>query len=262
MLKILIPADLYGEKVQLNEAYVKFMANFGEPILVLSSNNMQRMIAEGDVLCLPGGADVDPMRYNEYPQTQTRINPHYEYMDKFLLGPWLETGKPIIGICRGLQTLNVAMGGSLFQHIRGHAQYQDRAETPQTLYTDIPGYQIYKVNSFHHQAIKRLARGFDVIGWAPVFRKCGSLFEKEEPMIFHNWVLDDKKKIVKDANNKGELHMYYSFPEIIKHRDLPYIAFQYHPEEFNCPLAHRLICETLNLEYVSATRKPQAKIEK
>ncbi len=255
MKKILLYTDQYADKVSVNEAYVKYLSHFGEVILVMSSNNMERVIAEADVLALPGGADVDPMRYGEYPKTNTRINPHFEYLDKFLLGEWLKTGKPIIGICRGLQTLNVAMGGSLYQHIKGHNQSEDRESCPQTMYTIVPGFPVHKVNSFHHQAIKRLAPNFTVLGWTCAYNKCDSLSESIRPEGRFVRERKDKHssdwKIVIDEKTKKP-EEYYSFPEIIKHNSLPYIAFQYHPEEFNCPLASKLICQVLNLEYEPA----------
>lgn len=252
--KILLYADTYNDKVSINSAYVDFLGLFGEVILVMPSNDLEFFIEMGDVLALPGGADVDPMRYGEYPRAISRTNPHFEYLDKHLLKPWIQTKKPIIGICRGLQTLNVEMGGSLYQHIEGHVQPSDRNKCDSKVYTDIEDYNIHKVNSFHHQAIKQVADGFDVLGWSVAYRNCPSLSSKIQPegRQIYKEVGEGKHKRLEKSSG-----YYHSFPEIIKHRTLPYIAMQYHPEEFACPLAIQLISETLNLEHESINAQYQ-----
>ena len=260
-MRILLYADTYNDKVSINSAYVDFLQQFGEVLLVMPSNDLKFYTEFGDVLALPGGADVDPMRYGEYPKSVSRTNPHFEYLDKHLLMPWLETGKPIVAICRGLQTLNVALGGSLYQHIEGHVQVADRNKCEQKLYTDIEGYHIHKINSFHHQAIKVLAPDFDVLGWTTAYKRCPSLHDRVRPEgrhIYEEVTEHGQKKIkMEEIIYKGnkEINYYHSFPEIIKHRTRPYIAFQYHPEEFFCPLATELICETLDLKYEPETEK-------
>lgn len=255
-LKILVYADFYGDKLYQNSAYIEFLSQFGEVIPVSSINNLSFWTREADVLCLPGGADVDPARYNEKPSSKhTRINPHYEYLDAVLLAGWLETKKPIIGICRGMQTLNVALGGTLHQHIHGHIGGTDRSKTDQVLFTDIFGdgldYRIYKTNSYHHQAVKQVANGFKVIGWSPVYDKCKTFSEQDKkyPKL--------RQKYVKNKQTGETLKTkdyWYYFPEIMVHETLPYLAFQYHPEEFNCELAILLINKLLGTD-VKVTRE-------
>lgn len=257
MKKILLYADSYAGRVGINDAYVRFASQFGEVILVTAVNDLNFFMKFGDVLFLPGGADVDPYRYGERPYYLTgRTNPHYEYLDLHLLTPWLKTGKPIIGICRGMQTLNVAMGGSLYQHIDGHAGHPDRRE--ETLFdlftnvepdTDAEGnpisYTHLYTNSYHHQAVKDLAPGFDVIGWSPAFKNCESFRNRKKPIVAPHY----KRLTNKQTGEVTEkpLGNYYSHIEIIKHRDRPYLGIQYHPEEFNCELAVKLISETLEV---------------
>jgi putative glutamine amidotransferase len=257
MLRILLYADTVPEKVQVNTAYVEFLSQFGEVILVMPSNNLEFFIEIGDVLALPGGADVDPMRYNEYPRGSKSTNPAFEYLDKYLLGPWIKTKKPILGICRGLQTLNVAMGGSLYQDIDGHVQYTDRDRCDQKMYTDIPGYEINRVNSFHHQAVKTLADDFEVIGWSVAYKHCASLKDRIQPDGRYIYMEEGEGKNKVPKRTKG---MYFTFPEIIRHKHLPYIAVQYHPEEFFCPLATELFAETLNLTLNYEPNKANYKI--
>lgn len=253
MKKILLYVDSYGERVGVNEAYVHFLSMFGEVMLVTPSNDLPFYIQHADILALPGGADVDPARYGEKPQGSGRVNPHYEYLDKHLLMPWLETAKPIIAICRGMQTLNVAMGGSLYQDIFGHVgNGEKRWETKHPLYTNLPGYKYYLTNSFHHQSIKKLADGFEIIGWSPVMERCPSLHDKTKPRVFNHYQLITEKgkgtRIEVEKDHDGQPANYYSHIEIIRHKERPYIAFQYHPEEFFCPLAIELIEQVVGIE--------------
>ena len=256
MKKILLYTDSYGGRVGINDAYVNFAYQFGEVILVNAGNDLDFFVEHGDVLLLPGGADVDPHRYGERPHFTTgRSNPHYEYLDLHLLPKWIETGKPIIGICRGMQTLNVALGGSLYQDINGHVGNNDRrGDTPFELTTIIEGFEMHSTNSFHHQAVKELGQGLEVIGWAPAVDKCPSLYKhnKVRPIGRPNWELEEERKNGVKSYKRVSKN-YYSHIEIIRHTTLPYIAFQYHPEEFNCPLAIQLISETLGVQTVEPT---------
>lgn len=244
--KIILYTDYYNDRVGISAAYVDFFSMFGEVLLVNSMNDLDFFITYGDILALPGGADVDPMRYGGIPTRSGRPNAQYEYLDKYLLQAWLKTEKPVVGICRGMQTLNVALGGTLFQHVNLHVgDVNDRSKLTDTICTIYNEYKILKVNSFHHQAVKKVADGFDVVGWGTVFQNCPSLREGkylESRPIF--------EPVFKDSKNKKsgiiaytKIGDYFSIPEIIKHRTLPYIAFQYHPEEFYCPLAIDLIEE-------------------
>jgi putative glutamine amidotransferase len=131
-----------------------------------------------DALVLHGGADVSPLSYGEQPLQERwsgdKIRDEYE-MD--LVAAFERHGKPVFGVCRGLQLLNVAYGGTLYQDIQtqrpGALQHRDAVTYDGNFHTvDIqpgsrltrlyPGVSRAKVNSIHHQAIKDLAPGFGV----------------------------------------------------------------------------------------------------
>lgn len=131
-----------------------------------------------DGLVLHGGADVSPLSYGERPLEDRwsgdKIRDEYE-ID--LVAAFERAGKPVFGVCRGLQLLNVAYGGTLYQDIAtqrpGARQHRDASVYDRNFHTvDIAGgtrlAQLYpgeprvKVNSIHHQAIKDLAPGFVV----------------------------------------------------------------------------------------------------
>lgn len=121
-----------------------------------------------DGLLLPGGWDVDPALYGEEPDP--KLGPVDRELDETELRLFSlahEGGLPVMGICRGQQVINVAMGGSLRQHLEGHEVRQfGRGHLAHTIDVD-PGSELgravgdqrIRVNSLHHQAIDKLAPG-------------------------------------------------------------------------------------------------------
>jgi putative glutamine amidotransferase len=132
-------------------------------------------------LLLTGGRDIDPARYGEAPHPATE-EPNLERDDlEFrLLERALAAGMPVLAICRGHQLLNVALGGSLQQHIEGdgHRSLDDIGAASRWHEVDIEpcsglrawlGVDRAHVNSRHHQAvtIERLAPGLRIAGLSP-----------------------------------------------------------------------------------------------
>lgn len=136
-----------------------------------------------DGLVLSGGRDVDPYFYGEEPLEKLEaIFPERDVHELALIKAAVELKKPILAICRGLQILNVAFKGTLYQdisyipgeHIK-HNQigcpYQPthtvKIDKKSRLFKMADKLQIERVNSFHHQAIKDLAKEFKVVATAP-----------------------------------------------------------------------------------------------
>jgi putative glutamine amidotransferase len=136
-----------------------------------------------DGLVLQGGNDVAPESYGEAPQRPEwagdRVRDRYEME---LIQAFVDAGKPVFGICRGLQVLNVLFGGTLYQDITlqrpGARCHVDRAaydrlhhavdiEPGSTLARLYPGQPRIRVNSIHHQAIRDLAPGFTIEARSP-----------------------------------------------------------------------------------------------
>jgi putative glutamine amidotransferase len=125
-------------------------------------------LPELDGLLLPGGWDVDPSFYGE--QRDEKVgdtDPELDETELTLFRQARERQIPVLGICRGQQVINVAMGGSLVQHLEDHdARALGRSHLAHTIEVD-PASELGKaagedeihVNSLHHQAIKRLADG-------------------------------------------------------------------------------------------------------
>ncbi len=125
-------------------------------------------LPELDGLLLPGGWDVDPALYGEEPDPKVGpIDRELDDTELRLFGQAREQGLPVMGICRGQQVINVAMGGSLQQHLDGHeVRAFGRGHLAHAIEVDprselgrAAGEHRISVNSLHHQAIGKLAPG-------------------------------------------------------------------------------------------------------
>ena len=145
-----------------------------------------RQLLQGlDGLLLPGGPDLDPRRYGEqWCHPTVRIDPARDALEVGLTQAAWAAQLPILGICRGIQTLNVAMGGTLWQDLPSeHPSPTVHQEPPQTRDRRrrlhpvqlAPGSRlaailqcpILSVNSIHHQAVRALPPHLRATAWAP-----------------------------------------------------------------------------------------------
>ncbi|MEU6887090.1 gamma-glutamyl-gamma-aminobutyrate hydrolase family protein [Streptomyces viridosporus] len=122
-------------------------------------------VARLDGLVIAGGPDVEPARYGVEPDPRT--GPPARARDAWelaLIEAALERGLPLLGICRGMQLLNVALGGTLVQHVDGHAEVpgvfgrHPVKPVPGTRYAGLVPEEA-SVPAFHHQAVDRLGGG-------------------------------------------------------------------------------------------------------
>jgi putative glutamine amidotransferase len=135
-----------------------------------------------DGLVLHGGADVSPLNYGEEPlRPEWSGDPVRDTYEIALVRAFRDAGKPVFGICRGLQLINVAYGGTLYQdissqkagartHRDGNAydlHFHEVEVLPDTRLAALLGAARHKINSIHHQGIKDLAKGFAVEALSP-----------------------------------------------------------------------------------------------
>lgn len=124
-----------------------------------------------DGILLSGGADVDPARYGAEPDADLGpVEPERDAFELALVDAAYGNDLPLLGICRGIQVLNVHGGGSLHQHVAPHAVY-DQSPTitvhPVSITADSTLHGLYgssyDVNSLHHQTLDTVAPGFRVV---------------------------------------------------------------------------------------------------
>lgn len=173
------------------DEYIQAVISCGAcPLLFPVTENesvIDAYLASVDAVIIPGGRDVDPALYHEDRHDKTQIpHPQLDNFEVMLVKKAIALDKPLLGICRGLQLINVALGGSLYQdipselpHALKHNMHPDYAkaahqvrvckDTPLAkLWADIlsDNDMLIGVNSRHHQAIKELAEGLKPMAYA------------------------------------------------------------------------------------------------
>jgi putative glutamine amidotransferase len=151
----------------------------GTPVLLPPAGEWNAsLLSRLDGLVLTGGPDIDPARYGQpsHPDTD-RPRAGRDTTELRLLEAALECGMPVLGVCRGLQVLNVGLGGTLRQHLPddlgttdhrpelGQFGQVDVAVAPESRLAAIVGDRL-KVSCHHHQGIERLGAGLAPVAWA------------------------------------------------------------------------------------------------
>lgn len=253
---IVIPGWMVGRNsIGITKPYLDFAYNCGRVlsgdmehqanIIILMPTNtseefVEYLLENTDLLILPGGADVDPDRYakKRHPMTGNQ-NAFFEYFDTEFLGKFIDKLIPTFGICRGFQSLNVHLGGSLLQHITSDHPTNDpenRRERVHNVYFNSPfdemlnkGNALHTVNSIHHQAVtpNRMSNSLDITSTT------------EEGLI---------------DETTGN---YYSIVESFMGKELPVAGVQWHPEEIGDYTAYMMVKTIYNrsLQLRSETKK-------
>jgi putative glutamine amidotransferase len=149
------------------------------PVQELAVNDARRLLGRLDGVIFSGGPDVNPSRYGELPHPKTGSpRDERDEAETTLIAAANGDAIPTLAICRGLQVLNVARGGTLAQHLpdavghdghvpepHGHGLHDVRVE-PGTLLASVVGWERAGVPSHHHQAVDRLGEGLVATAWA------------------------------------------------------------------------------------------------
>jgi putative glutamine amidotransferase len=175
----------------LGQKYVRVLAPLGAvpwliPLLPFDEDTLRATYERLDGLFIAGGVDVDPSQYGEEDHLCGNMDRDRDWAELTLLRWCLADRKPVLGICRGMQVLNVAAGGSLYQDIgtqlpgaikhdyfsvsgnypRDFLAHEVRAVSGSRLGAVFGGDPV-RVNSMHHQGIKKLGAGVMASAYAP-----------------------------------------------------------------------------------------------
>lgn len=187
IIGILPQYEIETKRIKIEEFYVKaIQKEGGVPVILPLYQELSDLIALLpwlDGVLYPGGPDASPFYWGEDSTWECRvIQPARDILEIGLLPYILDLRKPILGICRGIQVLNIALGGDIYQDIEhlkssntnvGHYQ-KSRGDVPthyvnvqkSTLLHHIVNTEKIMVNSYHHQVICNVAKDLEIVGYS------------------------------------------------------------------------------------------------
>jgi len=181
-----ITVGKHPERAYVNSTYLHAVQQAGGvPVALppqLSAASLERLTRGLDGLLLTGGGDMDPGLFGEEPHsTLYDVAPARDTVETAAVRIALERRLPILAICRGIQVLNVALGGSLYQDVgtdpateirhsqeapRDQPTHKVKVQAGSRLAQTLGADEI-EVNSMHHQAVKAVGAGLVAVAWAP-----------------------------------------------------------------------------------------------
>ena len=178
-----VSSNLKEDLLSVPMSNVRAITQFGGVPVVLPNlvgDGIEEIAGAIDGLLLTGGGDIDPTLFGEEPLPGLgNIVPERDQFELALIKKMLELNKPILGICRGAQIMSIAMGGDMYQDIYSQKdapllQHDQQAPnwhgshfvevTEGSLLRKIVGVDKFKVNSYHHQALRNMPEGF-IVKW-------------------------------------------------------------------------------------------------
>jgi putative glutamine amidotransferase len=160
----------------------------GAPLLIppVTDEATLRVLYERlDGVLLAGGGDIEPAHYGDAPHEKLGTTDRLRDSAELPMARWaVADGKPVLGICRGVQVLNVALGGTLYQdipsqidtgihHNRSYEQEDwthlahEMTIAPGSRLRELLGVERMPINSLHHQSVRAIAPGLRAVAWAP-----------------------------------------------------------------------------------------------
>ena len=181
------------KKKFVNETYLIFCKKYNLVPLLIFKDNFHYLKDLCDGYLLVGGDDLDPKLYNEKNTSSINIDQEIDELDYLIIKNAIETKKPFLGICRGLQAMNTYLKGSLFQNIDEIHYHNNKTflNIKNSRFFAFLNNKTIMINSYHHQGIKTIGKD-----------------------LLYTGVSD-------------------GIIELIEHKSLPLIGMQFHPELLN-----------------------------
>lgn len=171
--------------------YVRYVSSLGAtPVVSLET----ALLDTCDGLILPGGGDITPAFFGEKNHGSRNIDTELDILQFSAMKQFLQARRPILGICKGLQIINVAFGGNILQDIptASRHRYENGDQYHQTVIAEGSWlYALYGpqaiVNSAHHQAIGRLGKGLSCIQQCPKDQCIEAIVHEDLPVLGVQW---------------------------------------------------------------------------
>jgi putative glutamine amidotransferase len=187
LIGITMSFDNYKNNANVSEKYFRAIEQAGGLPLAIppfkDKATLKALAERLDGVILSGGPDIDPSYFHEIPHPRLgNVCPRRDEAEIFMAGEIIRLSKPLLGICRGMQVMNVVMGGNLYQDIpseikkplkhiqdapRWHKSHEIEIIQEDSLLFKIIGQRRIKVNSFHHQSVKEPALCYKITATAP-----------------------------------------------------------------------------------------------
>lgn len=179
-----IMGDLSMQRRQ-SELYGACLSLAGGAGALYTQGGAAQLAGRFDGLLLAGGGDPHPALYGQKRESDTlSIDPIRDAEEQALLEAFMARHKPVLGVCRGVQMLNVCCGGTLHQHVEGHMDGCHGVSCIAELAALIGASPT--VNSYHHQTIDRIAPGFRVAARA-ADNTIEALWHRTQPILGVQW---------------------------------------------------------------------------
>jgi putative glutamine amidotransferase len=216
------------EAVLLSRSYVQAVQRAGALVLMLPPDHLllerpEEALDQLDGLVLAGGADIDPASYGASPHPETLDTvPERDRFEIALVRAAIERELPVLGICRGMQLINVAYGGTLLQHLPERFGHHEHLRVPGTfdgadvelvegsLAARAAGETHHATKSHHHQGIDRLGDGLQISGCSAMDRLPEAIERPDRRFVLGvQWhpEADETSQVVKALVAEAERYM-------------------------------------------------------